>query len=109
MERNYFSNLYKVLITIEYASCHDLDVDDLIEKLNINENELDIVIFNILNEKLVINRLPVIFKGSSKGINPNKLHNPQLTTAGYQFLEENTQIKKICKFFKEIKDIIPGL
>lgn len=108
---NYFKTLYQVLKLIEYASYNDIDIDSLLDinKLNITKRDLDIVIFNILTEKLVVNRIPAYHIVSGKGIEEDKLYNPQLTTLGYEFLAENTQMKKAYKFLKELKDFIPAL
>lgn len=105
---NYFKSLYQVLKIIEYASYNKIDVYTLfdLEKLKITRRELSIIIYNILEEGLVINRFSIsLGSGAARG----ELLNPQLTTKGYEFLEENSQMKIAYKLLKEAKEWIPGL
>ena len=104
---NYFLNLYQVLKCIKLASSNNIDVYSLIdlEKMKINKYEFEIILENIINEGLIINNSPSNFykKGT---INLNK---PHLTTKGYEFLNENSLMKKIYKVLKETKEWIPSL
>lgn len=110
---NYFVALYQVLNAIKEASHNEIDVYTLIdlEKMEISSAEFQIIIDNIFKEGLVVEPdTPElnILKGSVK-ISKLKLYRPHLTTHGYKFLEENSDMKKAYKLLKEIKGWIPGL
>lgn len=104
--KNYFVSLYQVLKVIElasyqknsrgYSNLFDLD------KLQLTEKELNIIIKNAVTEKLVTG-IPLLEGFGFKVIIP------QLTTAGYEFLETNSQMKQAYQILKEIKGWIPGL
>ena len=108
---NYFNSLYQILTAIEYSSYTGEDIYDILDlkKLKITEIELDIIIFNILNEEYAVNRISSINTGLMKRINPDSLYNPQLTTKGYEYLEDNSKMKQAYRTLKELKEWIPGL
>ncbi|MBR8749977.1 hypothetical protein IX317_001657 [Fusobacterium sp. DD29] len=103
--KNYFVSMYQVLKLIDYCSSQDKFNYSLFssEKLGITDKELQIILSNALDERLITGIK--IFPGMSgfKSINAH------LTTAGYQFLEENSMMKKAYKTLKEIKGWIPGI
>lgn len=103
--KNYFISLYQVLKIIELASYSDdnsyINIFNL-DKLQITERELNIIVTNIVNEKLAIG-IAII---DSLGF---KIIEPQLTTRGYEFLENNSSMKKAYNALKEIKGWIPGM
>ena len=102
---NYFVSMYQVLKLIEYCSYQERFDYSLFEpeNLHITDKELKIILSNCLNENLI----------TGISISPNfvgfKNINAHLTTKGYEFLEENSSMKKSYKIAKEIKDWIPGL
>ena len=103
--KNYFISLYQVLKLIEYCSYQEKFDYSLFssENLNISDKELKIILSNALDEKLItgIHLFP-----NAEGF---KATNPHLTTTGYEFLTENSMMKKAYKTIKEIKDWFPGL
>lgn len=106
---NYFNRVYQVLKIIEYASYNKISVYELfdLEKLKLTPTELEIIITNVVKEGFVINREPLM-KSSMKP-SADTLYNPQLTSAGYEFLENNSNMKKAYKLIKELKEWLPGL
>lgn len=103
--KNYFVSLYQVLKALEVSSCNNtFDYDKTLDlaKLKISQQELDIIIKNIVDDGLV--------KGITipQGCTGFKASNPHLTTLGYDFLKNNTEMKKAYKIIKEIKDWLPG-
>ncbi|RXZ69819.1 hypothetical protein EPT53_05890 [Fusobacterium necrophorum] len=104
--KNYFVSLYQVLKVVELASYQENTYSyqnffDL-EKLQLTEKELNIIIRNAVTEKLVTGIALIEGFGF-------KVIVPQLTTAGYEFLENNSQMKQAYKILKEIKGWIPGM
>ena len=104
---NYFNSVYQVLKAIEYSSYTEENIYYILdlEKLQLTENELKVIIRNILQDGFVINR--PAFAG--KKVASDRLLNPQLTTKGYEYLQDNTKMKQAYKVLKEIKGWIPGL
>jgi len=101
---NYFVSMYQILKAIEISSYtnsfkYDKTLD--LEKLKLTETELDIIIKNIVEDELV--------KGISvfSGLSGYKAVNPHLTTKGYDFLENNSNMKKAYRIAKEIRAWIP--
>lgn len=102
--KDYFVSLYQVLKLIEYCSCQDRFDYSLFEEdnLQITDKELKIILNNISNEKLVTG---IILFPNLAGF---KAVSPQLTTKGYEYLAENSSMKKAYKIAKEIKGWFPG-
>lgn len=104
--KNYFVAVYQILKTIEISSYtgefHYGKTFDL-KKLEITEKELDIIITNIVDDKLVKGIL--LFPGM-EGFKVTTL---QLTTAGYEYLENNSAMKRAYNTLKEISGWIPGV
>lgn len=102
---NYSVSMYQVLKLIEYCSYQERFNYSLFEfeNLHITDKELKIILDNCLRDDLITGIV----------ISPNligfKAINAHLTTKGYQYLEENSSMKKAYKIAKEIKDWIPGL
>ena len=104
--KNYSLNLYQVLKAFEIASCNnnfDYEKTLDLEQLKITENELLIIIDNIIDSGFI--KGIIIIPGCS-GF---KAINPHLTNLGYDFLENNSTMKKAYSTLKEIKGWIPGL
>lgn len=103
--KNYFISMYQVLKLIEYCSYQEKFDYSLFEEnnLNITSKELKIILTNILNEGLITG---IVLFPNLDGF---KAIAPHLTTKGYEFLEENTFMKKAYNTLKEIKDWIPGM
>ena len=103
--KNYFVSMYQVLKLIEYCSYQERFDYSLFEEnnLNITPKELRIILTNALNEGLITE---IYLSPSLDGF---KAITPHLTTKGYEFLEENTFMKKAYNILKEIKGWIPGM
>ncbi len=101
--KDYFVSMYQVLKLIEYCSHQDRFDYSLFEEnnLQISDKELKIILKNILNEELVTG---IILFPNLEGF---KAVSAQLTTKGYEFLTENSAMKKAYKIAKEIKGWIP--
>ena len=108
--KDYFKSLYQVLKAVEYSSYTGEKIYDILDldKLKITKKELDIITYNILNEELAVNRtLDVEFYGKRKTL--SRFFNPQLTTKGYEYLQDNSKMQQAYKILKEFKEWIPGL
>lgn len=103
--KNYFVSMYQILKAFEVASYQDYFDYSLFEsdKLGITDKEIQIILKNALDEGLIkgIYMSPIL-----KGF---KAVSPQLTTKGYDFLENNSSMKKAYNLLKEMKGWIPGL
>lgn len=106
---NYFNRVYQVLKVIEYASYNKISVYELfdLEKLKLTPTELEIIITNVVEEGLVINRVSPM-KAFARPSAYIHLYNAQLTSAGYEYLENNSNMKKAYKMIKELKEWLPG-
>ena len=102
---NYSVTMYQILKAIEVASrTKSFEYDNTLdlEKLGINENELDIILKNLSDDGFI--KGFIFFKG----LTGFEAINPYLTTAGYLYLENNSSMKKAYSFLKEVKGWIPG-
>ena len=106
---NYFNSLYQVLKAVEYSSYSGEKIDDILnlKKLKLTEKELNIITYNILNEGLAVNRTIQVEVFGNPPVT-NKFISPQLTTKGYEYLQDNTKMKQAFKVLKELKEWIPG-
>ena len=104
--KDYFVSVYQVLKAIEessYNNSFDYDETLNLEKLNLKESELIIIIENIIDDKLVKGLIII------PGMSGFKAVNPKLTTEGYSYLKDNSEMKRAYNFLKEVKGWIPGL
>ena len=97
--KDYFVSVYQVLKAIELSSYNNsFNYSETLnlEQLNLNENELEIILKNLTNDGYI--------KGFVIGLFGIKnIEQPYLTTKGYEYLTENTMMKKAYKFLKEVK------
>ena len=103
--KDYFVSVYQVLKAIELSSYNNsFSYSETLnlERLNLNENELEIILKNLTNEDYIIGFVFTSF--GSKDV-----EQPYLTTKGYEYLTENTMMKKAYKFLKEVKGCIPTM
>nr|DAX57972.1 MAG TPA: YjcQ protein [Caudoviricetes sp.] len=104
--QDYFVSMYQVLKAIEnssYSNSFNYDETLNLEKLKLTEEELMIIINNIIDDELVKGMIVI------PGTTGFKAINPRLTTAGYLYLKDNSEMQRAYKFLKEIKGWIPGL
>lgn len=101
--KDYFVSLYQVLKLIEYSSYQERFDYSLFEEenLKITDKELQIILKNAINEELItgIRLIP--------GASGFKALSPQLTTKGYEYLSENSLMKKAYNTAKEIRGWFP--
>ena len=93
--QDYFISMYQILKAIEtssYSNSFNYDETLNLKKLKLTEEELMIIIDNII-----------------PGTVGFKAVNPRLTTAGYLYLKNNSEMQRAYKFLKEVKGWIPGL
>ncbi|WP_338950870.1 YjcQ family protein [Fusobacterium nucleatum] len=103
--KDYFVSVYQVLKAIELSSYNNsfsyFEILNL-EQLNLNENELEVILKNLTNDGYI--------KGFAiTSLGTKNIEHPYLTTKGYEYLTENTMMKKAYKFLKEIKGWIPTM
>ena len=103
--KDYFVSVYQVLKAIELSSYNNsfsrFETLNL-EKLSLNENELEVILKNLTNDGYVQG-----FAIGSFGV--KNIEQPYLTTKGYEYLTDNTMMKKAYKLLKEIKGWIPTM
>lgn len=103
--KNYFVSVYQVLTAIELSSYNNsFSYSETLnlKQLNLNENELEVILKNLTNDGYIKG-----FIIGSFGV--KNIEQPYLTTKGYEYLTENTMMKKAYKFLKEIKGWIPTM
>lgn len=103
--QDYFVSKYQILKAIEtssYSNSFDYDETLNLEKLKLTEQELMIIIDNIIDDGLVKGLIII------PGMSGFKATNPRLTTAGYLYLKNNSEMQRAYNFLKEIKGWIPS-
>ena len=101
--KDYFVSMYQVLKLIEYLSYQERFDYSLFdeENLKITDRELTITLNNALKEGLITG---IALFPAMSGF---KALSPQLTTKGYEYLNNNTFMKKAYNVAKEIKGWFP--
>lgn len=104
--QDYFISMYQILKAIEtssYSNSFNYDETLNLKKLKLTEEELMIIIDNIIDDELVKGLIIIPGTAGFKAVNP------RLTTAGYLYLKNNSEMQRAYKFLKEVKGWIPGL
>lgn len=102
-----FAVIYKVLDFFEKNMDNEsIDMDEIsYEKLGITEN-IWINIMKMMEDNEYIEGITI--RKSIDGIISIGCCNPAITLKGLEYLKENSTMKKMYKFFKEVKEITPG-
>lgn len=99
------TSIYQILKIIDLSYEHQSFSEDLfnLEKLDISEQRLHLIIENLVNDNFITG-----IKVGRTNYSTRLLYScPRLTTSGMLFLEENSSMKKAYNVLKEVRDWLP--
>lgn len=96
-------HIFLILKFIQQANMNGdilLKKDFPLNELEVNEIQLNMYLKNLYDSGYITGIFPVKMYGGKIGI---KVSNPTITIKGMQYLEENSEMKKLYNLLKEIK------
>ena len=105
---DYFVVVYKVLAYLYDCLKSDKEPDEnaIRSIAGVSDNYFTTIVEDMVSHDLAKGLAPYRFEGGISGVT---FGNPRITMEGVQYLQENSMMKKVAKFLKDVKGSLPFL